>query len=312
MRKTRIVFIGTRTWELTSQHLDYFVKHDANIVAFVESPLENIVSTTSGESSYKNIHDVATELDIPIYCPQTPRDPEFLDTLREIAPDIIIVVGYQFYLPEALLNIPPMGVVNFHTSLLPRHCGRHPGFLTIWYGDKETGMTVHFMDAGLDTGDIMYQNKVPVLPGDTVDSLYKRIWDSCEPIVKTLLDDLDNNAVPRIPQDPEQYIYNYELDECDFELDFRQTAQLLKNRSDMMPGKFFFVHQNEKYFIKSCSLVEESLFTRNFRLRVPFVFREKLTFVTPRLWLQIEKVIKDGNEVDPMTLIDTSSLKTVK
>ena len=66
MRKTRIVFVGTRTWQLTNQHLDYFLKNDANIVAYVESPLENIVTTTSTSGSFKNIHDVALELKKPL------------------------------------------------------------------------------------------------------------------------------------------------------------------------------------------------------------------------------------------------------
>ncbi len=163
MRKTRIVYVGTRTWQLTNQHLDYFLRNDANIVAYVESPLENIVTTTTPSGSYKNIHDVAIELGKPLYCPKTPKDPEFIETIKGIDPDVIIVCGYQFYIPETVLNIPRQGVVNFHTSLLPRHCGRHPGFQTIWYGDKETGMTLHYMDAGLDTGDIISDNRVPVL-----------------------------------------------------------------------------------------------------------------------------------------------------
>jgi methionyl-tRNA formyltransferase len=255
---------------------------------------------------------VATELGAPLYCPRTPKDPEFLQTMQDLKPDVIIVCGYQFYIPETLLNIPPQGVINFHTSLLPRHCGRHPGWQTIWYGDKETGMTVHYMDKGLDTGDIIYQNKIPVLPGDTVDSLYQRIWDACEPLVKQLLDDLDNNSVPREPQDPALYFYNYEIDECDWELDFRQPAEILKNRVDMMPGKFFFNYQDRKYYIKECSLAKESLFTRNFRLRVPCIFEGKLTFVTPRMFLQIDKIVIDGRDEDPLSVINADTLKTIK
>lgn len=312
MRKTRIVYVGTRTWQLTNQHLEYFLRNDANIVAYVESPLENIVSTTSTSGSYKNIREVALELNKPLYCPDTPKDPEFIETLKEIDPDVIIVCGYQFYIPETVLNIPRQGVVNFHTSLLPRHCGRHPGFQTIWYGDKETGMTIHYMDAGLDTGDIIYHNRIPVLPGDTVDSMYERIWDSCEPLVKQLLDDLDSDSVPRTPQDPDLYFYNYELDERDYELDFRQPAQLLKNRVDMMPGKFFFVYQDQKFHVKECSTVEESSYTRRFRLRVPFLLSGKLTLVTPRQFLQIDRVAKEGSDVDPLTLMDVSDLRVIK
>lgn len=312
MRKTRIVFVGTRTWRLTNQHLEYFLRNDANIVAYVESPLENIVTTTAVSGAYKTIDEVAAETNTPIYCPKSPKDPEFLETLKEINPDAIVVCGYQFYIPETVLQVPRQGVINFHTSLLPRHCGRHPGFQTIWYGDKETGMALHFMDAGLDTGDLIYDNRVPVLPGDTVDSLYERIWDNCEPLVKRLLDDLDNDSLPRQPQDPDLYFYNYELDERDFELDFRQPALLLKNRVEMMRGKFYFVHEGRRLYVQECSTVEEPSYTRNFKLRVPFLLDGNLTLVTPRQFLQIDKVFEDGNVVDPLTLIDTSALKVAK
>ncbi len=173
-------------------------------------------------------------------------------------------------------------------------------------------MTIHYMDAGLDTGDIISHNRIPVLPGDTVDSLYERIWDRCEPLVKQLLDDLDSDSVPRKPQDPDLYFYNYELDERDYELDFRQPAQLLKNRVDMMPGKFFFVYQDHQFYIAECSTVEESSYTRRFRLRVPFLHNGKITLVTPRRFLQIDRVVADGNDVDPLTLIDESGLRVVR
>lgn len=310
-RKTRIVFVGTSTWELTSIHLEYFLKHHANIVAYVESPTDNIVSTTAGGGDRKNIHDVAVASGLPLKCPATPRDPEFLAWLKEVAPDVVIVCGYQFYLPKAFLDIPPMGVINFHTSLLPRHCGRHPGFQTIWYGDKESGMTLHFMDAGLDTGDIISQNRIPVEPDDTVDSLYSRIWAACEPLVENLLNDLDNNSVPRVPQDPSQYFYNYELDECDYELDFRQTARLLKNRVSMMPGKFYFTIDGQKYYVEACSLVEEPSHTRNFRLRTPYLANQKIVFATPKQFLQIDSIQHQGNTVAPTQVIATDAMKKI-
>jgi methionyl-tRNA formyltransferase len=292
MRNKKIVIIGTRTWELTSIHLDYFIKNIANIVGILESPTEGITTTTSGGSSSKPINVVAEELGIPIICGK-PKDEGVMDQMREWAPDMVVVIGYQFFLPDEFLNIPPMGVVNFHTSLLPRHCGRHPGFWTIWYGDEQSGMAVHFMDSGLDTGEIAYKSYVPVEDGDTVDSLYDRIWKNDESIVKQLLDDIDNDCVPRTPQDRTEYTYNYVPHEKDFEFDFRQPAQLLVNRHLVKPNKSYIVLNGEKYPVSKCTAIDEPTTSRNFKLNTPYECNGNLVYMTPNKWLQIDQLIQD-------------------
>ena len=293
MRNKRIVIIGTRTWELTSIHMAYFVKNDANIVGILESPTEGITTTTSGGSSSKPIDVVAEELSIPIICGK-PKDDGVMDQVREWAPDIVIVIGYQFFLPDEFLNIPPMGVLNFHTSLLPRHCGRHPGFWTIWYGDQQSGMAVHFMDSGLDTGEIAYKSYVDVENGDTVDSLYDRIWRNDEALVKQLLDDVENDCVPRTPQDKSEYTYNYVPHEKDFELDFRQSAQLLVNRHLVKPQKSCVVLNGNKYPVFECSVLDEPTTSRNFKLHTPYEYDGSLVFMTPNQWLRVDLLSIDG------------------
>ena len=293
MRKKRIVIIGTRTWELTSIHLEYFVKNNANIVGILESPTEGITTTTSGGSSSKPIDVVAEELSIPIICGK-PKGEGVMDQIREWAPDVIVVIGYQFFLPDEFLNIPPMGVLNFHTSLLPRHCGRHPGFWTIWYGDEQSGMAVHFMDSGLDTGEIAYKSYVPVENGDTVDTLYDRIWKSDEAVVKQLLDDVDNDCVPRTPQDKSEYTYNYVPHEKDFELDFRQPAQLLVNRHLVKPFKSCILLNGNRYSIFECTAIDEPTTSRNFKLNTPYEYDGNLVYMTPNKWLQIDLLTVEG------------------
>ncbi len=289
MRNKRIVIIGTRTWELTSIHMEYFVRNEANIVGVLESPTEGITTTTSGGSSSKPIHVIAEEQNIPIICGK-PKDEGVMDQIREWAPDVVVVIGYQFFLPDEFLNIPPMGVLNFHTSLLPRHCGRHPGFWTIWYGDKQSGMAVHFMDSGLDTGEIAYKSYVDLENGDTVDSLYDRIWKNDEPLVKQILDDIENDSVPRTPQDRNEYTYNYVPHEKDFEFDFRQSAQLLVNRHAVKPGKSYIVLNGKQFPIAECSAIDEPTTSRNFKLNTPYECNGNLVYMTPNQWLQVDLV----------------------
>ena len=301
MRNKRIVIIGTRTWELTSIHMEYFVNNNANIVGILESPTEGITTTTSGGSSSKPIHEIADDQSIPIICGK-PKDDGIMDQIREWAPDVIVVIGYQFFLPDEFLNIPPMGVLNFHTSLLPRHCGRHPGFWTIWYGDEKSGMCVHYMDSGLDTGEIAYKSYVPVENGDTVDSLYDRIWKSDEPLVKQLLDDIDSDSIPRTPQDKNEYTYNYVPHEKDFEFDFRQRAQLLVNRTAVKPNKSYIVLNDTQYPVSACQAIDEPTTSRNFKLNTPYDCKGNLVFMTPNQWLQVDQLIVDGESYPALEL----------
>ncbi len=305
MYKTRIVYFGTRGQELTSCHLEMFVKHRANMVGFVEAPPGSMSTTHKVKDSYEGIDVVASRLKLPLLCPKTPKDPAFLQSIRDLKPEVIIVNCYQFYLTKDLLAIPRLGAINFHASFLPRHAGMHPLFWAIWYGDKETGMVVHFLDQGIDTGDIIYETRVPIVPGDNVNSLYHRIFETSVPLVKRLLDDLDAGPLPRKPQDQAKYFYNYEIEDKDYELDFRQPAEVLLGRVAMAPGKFYFLLNGEKFFVTGCSVIKENQNSRRHFVRTPFAVNDKLVYATPRRFLQIESVTRDGREFDPISLLKT-------
>ncbi|MGM0365843.1 MAG: methionyl-tRNA formyltransferase [Actinomycetota bacterium] len=300
MFETRIIFFGTRGWELTSFHLGTFLSSSANIIAFVEALPDMVSSTVKQKKPYESIDKAARRLNIPIFCPRNLKDENLINSLAGLGADIFIVCGYQFYLPKEILDIPPMGAVNFHSSLLPRHCGMHPGFWTIWYGDKKSGMSVHFMDEGLDTGDIIYQTKVEVLSGDTIEALYGRIWDSSPDIISRLLSDLDSNSVPRRPQDMSKYFYNYDIGEKDFELDFRQPAEVLYGRVKMMPSKFYFILKGEKYYVLDCSVEDKKTKAKKIKLGIPLVIKNRVYFATPQKFLQIKKILHRNKRISPL------------
>ena len=307
MYKTRIVFWGTRGQELTSRHLAEFVTCGANLVGFVEAPPGSISTVHTEKDPFVGINEVAARLKKPLLCPKNAREPGFAADLQELKPDVFIIICYQFYVPKEVLAVPSLGAINFHTSLLSRHAGMHPGFWTIWYGDRETGMVVHYLDAGIDTGDIIYETRVPVNVGDTINEVYHRVWDSSTTLVRRLLDDLDAGTLPRRPQDLSNYLYNYEIVEKDFELDFRQPAEILFGRVTMRPGKFYFVHRNQLYFVQKCTVIEERIHTRKFLTGIPYNIKGKLVFVTPRKFLQIDELMKDGSAVDPLSIINENN-----
>lgn len=300
MKNKKILIVGTRTWELTSVHMKYFVEEGANIVGVIESPTDKITSSTTGGSKSKPLNEWAEELDIPSIMSGDPKSKMVHEWVKTLQPDIIVVIGYQFLLPKAFLELAPLGVVNFHTSLLPRHCGKHPGFWSIWYGDRYSGMTIHQMDDGLDTGQVLYYNMVSIKNGDTVDSLYERIWKEDEKLVAKFLEDLDSNeglgewdALDRL--DEQDYSYNYTPSEEDYELDFRYDAQTNANRCSMKPTEFYVRSKSgEKVHPLTYRVISEVGNSRNFKIGEPYLYEDSIAYVTPNKLFVIDSFLLFG------------------
>ena len=303
LHKTRIAFFGTKGWFFTNKYLEKFISSGANIVVFVQDTTGSFKSTLQDEGSGEIIEQAAKRLNVPVLTPEDIKDKKFQKQFTLYKPDVIVVCGYQYYIPKEVINAVPIGIINFHSSLLPRHCGMHPGFWTIWYGDRTSGMTVHFMDDGIDTGDIIYFSKVPVKTGDTIETLYERIWNSGMTLADKLLDDLDKGSLLRKKQDYSKYTYNYDICERDFELDFRQPAEILKRRIMMLPGKFYFNLGCIKFYVYDCDVLNKPLKTRKFKINIPYLINEQIIFVTPRQFLAIKKVKKDRMDFNPLDLL---------
>ena len=121
------------------------------------------------------VKEVALEHDLPVKQPPRARAPEFVEELRALAPDLIVVAAYGQILPESILSIPRFGCLNVHGSLLPRHRGAAPIQWAILDGDQETGITIMKMDVGLDTGDIVSMRATPIDPDENAQVLHDRL-----------------------------------------------------------------------------------------------------------------------------------------
>ena len=109
---------------------------------------------------------LAQKLNLPVLQPVKARDENFIARLRELKPDLIVVVAYGQILPQAILDLPPHGCLNVHPSLLPKYRGAAPIQWAIANGDSETGVAIMKMDAGLDTGPVVSQQRTPIFPED--------------------------------------------------------------------------------------------------------------------------------------------------
>ena len=151
----RIVFMGTPDFAVKSLEGLLAAGHTVSLVVTREDK-------PRGRGQQMSVSDVkacAITHGVPVYQPRTLRDGEARERIAQEHPDVIVVVAYGRILQEEILSLPPLGCVNVHASLLPRHRGAAPIQWTILSGDREAGVTTMQMDVGLDTGDILMQSK---------------------------------------------------------------------------------------------------------------------------------------------------------
>ncbi len=187
------------------------------------------------------VKQYAAERGIPVYQPGSLRKPESLKLLRDLAPDVIIVVAFGQILPKEVLELPPHCCLNVHASLLPRHRGASPIASAILDGDSETGVTIMQMDEGLDTGPIISQHAIPIRPDDTTGTLSTRLADiGARLLVETLPYWLAEGIECR-EQDEHHATKTNLLTKEDGRLDWTQPAVVLDRRVRAVtpwPGAF--------------------------------------------------------------------------
>lgn len=142
----------------------------------------------------------ADDLGIPVWSPPSPRDPEFLDRLRNLAPECCPVVAYGGLIPAAALAVPPRGWVNLHFSLLPAWRGAAPVQHAIWHGDEFTGATTFVLDEGLDTGPVLGVMTEAIGAHDTSGDLLGRLAVSGADLLVRTMDALENDTLSAVPQ----------------------------------------------------------------------------------------------------------------
>ncbi len=216
----RILFMGTPDFAATI--LDRLIKEEHEIIGVVTQPDKQ--KGRGKEVSYSAVKELALSHNLPIYQPLKVREPEFLELLKELNPEVIIVAAFGQILPKALLEIPPFGCINVHGSLLPQYRGAAPIQYSILEGEKETGITIMYMDVGIDTGDMIIQEKLAIDEEETGGSLFEKMAKlGAELMVKALVSIKDGSAV-RTPQNNEGATYVKIIDKQMGRIDFTQSA----------------------------------------------------------------------------------------
>jgi UDP-4-amino-4-deoxy-L-arabinose formyltransferase/UDP-glucuronic acid dehydrogenase (UDP-4-keto-hexauronic acid decarboxylating) len=178
---------------------------------------------------FESVSELAAAKDIPVYSPADINHPLWVERIRKMEPDIIFSFYYRNMVGKEILDLPPAGCLNLHGSLLPRYRGRCPVNWVLIHGEKETGVTLHYMTPRPDDGDIVGQKRVPIDNDDTALSLHKKLATAAAYLLDDLLPKIRENRVERIPQEQSSASYFGGRTSDDGEIDWRQDASGVRN-----------------------------------------------------------------------------------
>lgn len=236
----RIIFMGTPDFSVPA--LQGLIDGPDQVVAVVTQP--DRPKGRGKKLSPPPVKVLAESAEIPVLQPTKIRTTEFADKLRSYEPDLIIVAAYGRILPASILDLPPLGCINIHGSLLPRHRGAAPIQWAILAGDKEAGVTIMQMDVGMDTGAMLLPASLPVEKDETAGSLFTKLSTLGGTALLQALDLLRQDNLPPIEQDHSLATEAPPLKKEDGSIDWTRSAveiHCLIRGMDPWPTAFSFL-----------------------------------------------------------------------
>lgn len=193
----RILFMGTPEIAAASLEALYAAGHDVcGVFTRQDKPVGRKQVLTAPP-----VKQVALAHGTPVYQPQTLRDGQAERDIRALAPQLIVVVAYGRILPKEILALPPKGCINLHVSLLPKYRGAAPVQWAVLNGDTETGVTIMQLDEGLDTGDILKVQPIPIGPEETSGEVFQKVTQVGAETLLACIREIEQGAAKPVPQD---------------------------------------------------------------------------------------------------------------
>lgn len=220
----KVVYMGTPDFAVNT--LEAVVKAGHEVLLVVTQP--DKAKGRGKKIVFTPVKEKALEYNLPVSQPERVRDEAFMDELERLKPDVIVVAAFGQILPERILNIPRYGCINVHASLLPAYRGAAPIQWAVIDGLEETGITIMYMEKGLDTGDIICQRRVKLSPEETGGSLFERLAVEGADLLVETLEQLENGTAVRRKQDDSKSSYAKMLSKDMGRLDFTQDAVILE------------------------------------------------------------------------------------
>jgi methionyl-tRNA formyltransferase len=248
----RILLIGQAAF--AAKVLENMLERDEDVVAVYAPP-----DRPGGRTD--PLKDAAVAKDIPVYQPSTYKDDQVFEEYKEIKPDLAVMAFVTDIIPARFFDVPTLGTINYHPSLLPRHRGASAINWAVIMGDTKTGLSIFWPDGGIDTGEILLMKEIDIGPEDTTGSLY---FNHLFPMgVDAILESIDlvkAGKAPKTPQDETGATYEPPCDDRVAGIDWTKPAQELYNLvrgCDPQPGAYA-VFNDEKVRFYGPKLLEES------------------------------------------------------
>ena len=215
----RVIFMGTPDFAVGT--LEAIITAGHEVVGVVTQPDKR--QGRSSELRMSPVKECAIKHNIDVYQPVKVRDPEFVEILRGMEPEVIVVVAFGQIIPKSVLEMPKYGCVNVHASLLPKYRGAAPIQWAVINGDEVTGVTTMLMDEGIDTGDILMVREYKVEPKETGGSLFDKLENIGAELLVETLDGLKAGSITPIPQG-ENFTHVGKLEKTTGVIDFNKSA----------------------------------------------------------------------------------------
>jgi methionyl-tRNA formyltransferase len=233
----KVVFLGTS--EFSCPSLEILLASSHEILAVVTQP--DRPKGRGQKRAFSPIKSLSLAKNLPVFQPERVQDPTFLEVLKSLHPDLIVVVAYGQILTSSVLSIPPRGCVNVHASLLPKYRGAAPIARAILGGETRTGVTTMFMDRGMDTGPILLTEETEIGDSDTMGTLHDRLSGMGAHLLVRTFDGLEKGTITPRPQDSSQATYAPKIEKEEGRINWDTPARQLFNllrAFDPWPGAF--------------------------------------------------------------------------
>lgn len=247
----RIVFMGTPEFAVPS--LKLLVEQSYEVVAVVSQP-----DRPKGRKKTLTpppVKEAALSLGLPVLQPERMRSSEAVEQLAQYKPDLIVTAAYGQILPKAVLDMPQLGCINVHGSLLPKYRGGAPIQRSIINGELETGVTIMYMAEGLDTGDMISKVSIPITDQDTSGTIFEKLSKAGAQLLGETLPSIADGSVRAVPQNDKEATYAPNLTREDERIDWNNPARAIFNQVrglSPMAGAFTYLN-GEVFKIWTCS-----------------------------------------------------------
>lgn len=219
-----IVFMGTPDFSVPT--LECLIQSPHKVIAVVTQP--DKPKGRGNEIAMSPVKEIALKHQIPIYQPARARAPEFIEEMRQLQPDAMVVIAFGQIVSKELLEVPRLGCINIHASLLPKYRGAAPIQWAVINGDKKTGITTMMMDEGIDTGDMLEKIEIHLDPKETGGSLFDRLSMLGGELILSTLEKLSRGTLKRISQNHEEATHVKKIPKTMGDIDWTMEAEAIE------------------------------------------------------------------------------------